>query len=120
MFSDSSVNHNNGIGYNSVIEANSSSEPGNRSEKEVGLAVQKWNVTNIIVSASSLPSDCSFESSSLLDESYLRTPFLSSSSPTSSLSFALRRVQLAQGRPNPLVALLCGRNRKAAFRLLPL
>ena len=50
MFSDFEINPSNGVGYNSVIEGNSSSEPGNRSEKEVGLAVQEWNVTKIIVS----------------------------------------------------------------------
>ena len=73
------------------------------------------NVTNIIVSSSfSSPRDCSSSSSSLLDESYLRTPSSLSASPSLSLSFALRRVQLAQGRPNPLVAILCGRDTKAA------
>ena len=61
------------------------------------------NVTNIIVSSSfSSPTDCSSESSSLLEESYLRTLSSSSASPALSLSFALRRVQLAHGRPDPL------------------
>ena len=76
---------------------------------------------SLSASSFSLPSDWSPESSSLLDESYLRMPISSSSSSASSLSFALQMIQLAQGRPNPLVALqnLCGIERKAAFRLLP-
>ena len=47
-FPDFEINPSNGVGYNSVIEANSSSEPGNRSEKEAGLGVQEWNVTIIV------------------------------------------------------------------------
>lgn len=113
MFSDFSVNNSNGLGYNSVIEANSSSD---RAGKPFSGENWPGGPPSLPASSLSLQSDCSSESSSLLGELYSRMP----SSSSSSLSFALeRRFQLAQGRLNPLVLLLCGRDRKAAFQLLP-
>ena len=84
MFSDYSVNHSNGLGYNSVIEANSfpNWETSPRSTwPPCGPKMCECHQHHCLTPLSlSLPSDCSSESSLLLDKLYSRMPSSSSSS----------------------------------------